>query len=156
MKTKSYKKKRFNNIEVQHGEPISDVTAQKPTCISVNKKSLKVTEIKTCENKSKEVSIDNKKEGNKVVKPIEIIQDVRYQIINYPIKNQMKLLSYSKIGVNVKLPELSKADIVIAGGKSFGTEENFMIWLKPLTSKLGAAIGTTRGAVESGYVSVGF
>ncbi|KON71432.1 MAG: Electron transfer flavoprotein large subunit [Candidatus Hodgkinia cicadicola] len=131
--------------------------------ISVNKESLEVTEIKTCEDKPKEVSIDSKKEGNEVVnevvKPTEIIQDVRYQIINFPIKNQMKLLSYSKIEVNVDevnmgLPELSKADIVIAGGRSFGTEENFITWLKPLALRLGAAIGATRGAVELGCAPI--
>ncbi|PIM95560.1 Electron transfer flavoprotein large subunit [Candidatus Hodgkinia cicadicola] len=153
---KVVQEKEVQQKEVQHEEPISDVTTQKPTSISGNKESLEVTEIKTCENKPKEVSIDNKKEGNEVVKPIEIIQDVRYQIINFPIKNQMKLLSYSKIEVNVGLPELSKADIVIAGGRSFGTEENFMTWLKPLALKLGAAIGATKGAVELGCAPIGF
>ncbi|WP_192573204.1 electron transfer flavoprotein subunit alpha/FixB family protein [Candidatus Hodgkinia cicadicola] len=153
---KVVQEKEVQEKEVQHEEPISDVTTQKPTSISVNKESLEVIEIKTCEDKPKEVSIDNKKEGNEVVKPIEIIQDVRYQIINFPIKNQMKLLSYSKVEINMELPELSKADIVIAGGRSFGTEENFMTWLKPLALKLGAAIGATKGAVELGCVPVGF
>ncbi len=180
---KVVQEKEVQQKEVQHEEPVLDVTTQKPTNISVNKESLEVTEIKTCEDKNisvnkeslevteiktcedkpKEVSIDSKKEGNEVVnevvKPTEIIQDVRYQIINFPIKNQMKLLSYSKIEVNVDevnigLPELSKADIVIAGGRSFGTEENFITWLKPLALRLGAAIGATRGAVELGCAPI--
>ncbi len=68
----------------------------------------------------------------------------------------MKLLSYSKVEINMELPELSKADIVIAGGRNFGTEENFMTWLKPLALKLGVVIGVIKGAVVLGCVPVGF
>ncbi|PIM95705.1 Electron transfer flavoprotein large subunit [Candidatus Hodgkinia cicadicola] len=134
----------------------SDVVTQRPTIITVDKDSSKETEIKPCEDKPKEVSTDNKKETNEVVKPIEVVPNVRYQIINFPIRKQLELISYSKLEVNKELPDLSKADIVIAGGRSFGTEENFMTWLKPLALRLGAAIGATRGAVELGCAPVGF
>ncbi len=70
------------------------------------------------------------KEGVKVegrVEPVESIPNIKYQIINFPIKQQSRLLSYSSIKVNSDLPELTKAAIVIAGGRSFCTEENFMM-----------------------------
>ncbi len=133
----------------------SDVTTPQLTIINVDKDNSETTEIKLCEDKPKEVSIDNKKEKNEVVKPIEDVPHVRYQIINFPIRKQLELISYSKLEVNTELPELSKADIVIAGGRSFNTEENFTTWLKPLALRLGAAIGATKGAVELGCAPVG-
>ncbi|PIM95089.1 Electron transfer flavoprotein large subunit [Candidatus Hodgkinia cicadicola] len=132
----------------------SEVTTSEPTIINVNEDNLKTTGVKPCENKPKEVGVNDKKEENKVVKPIENVPDVRYQIINFPIRKQLELISYSKLEVNKELPELSKADIVIAGGKSFNTEKNFTTWLKPLALRLGAAIGATKSAVELGCAPI--
>ncbi|PIM95770.1 Electron transfer flavoprotein large subunit [Candidatus Hodgkinia cicadicola] len=77
----------------------------------------------------------------------------RVQIISYYRSSRIKTLSCSKRKsewYKLNLPKLTEADIVIAGGKSFGTSENFKRWLLPLAIKLGAAIGATHGAVESG------
>ncbi|PIM96032.1 Electron transfer flavoprotein large subunit [Candidatus Hodgkinia cicadicola] len=77
----------------------------------------------------------------------------RIQIINFNTDHCLKLLTYSRKDLGpygLDLPKLTEADIVIAGGRSFGTSENFKKWLLPLALKLGAAIGTTRGAVELG------
>ncbi|PIM96313.1 Electron transfer flavoprotein large subunit [Candidatus Hodgkinia cicadicola] len=139
-----------NNKTVQEGtvqreEIVSDVVVQESDGVNINNGCL---EVKSCEIKQKD--FNDKKEENKITKPIEAISDVKYLIINFPIRKQIQLLSYSKIEVDPELPELSKADIVVAGGRSFGTEENFKIWLRPLALKLGAAIGATRGAVELG------
>ncbi|PIM96048.1 electron transfer flavoprotein subunit alpha/FixB family protein [Candidatus Hodgkinia cicadicola] len=76
----------------------------------------------------------------------------KIQIINFNTDHCIKLLTYSRKDLGpygLDLPKLTEADIVIAGGKSFGTSENFRRWLLPLALKLGAAIGATRGAVES-------
>ncbi|PIM94867.1 Electron transfer flavoprotein large subunit [Candidatus Hodgkinia cicadicola] len=76
----------------------------------------------------------------------------KIQIINFNTDHCIKLLTYSRKDLGpygLDLPKLTEADIVIAGGKSFGTSENFKRWLLPLTLKLGAAVGATRGAVES-------
>ena len=48
------------------------------------------------------------------------------------------------------LPELSTAQVVVAGGVSFGSAEKFALVAK-LAKVLGAAVGATRAAVDAGY-----
>jgi len=48
------------------------------------------------------------------------------------------------------LPELSTAQVVVAGGVSFGSAEKFGL-VADLAKVLGAAVGATRAAVDAGY-----
>ncbi|WP_417309696.1 electron transfer flavoprotein subunit alpha/FixB family protein [Devosia sp.] len=48
------------------------------------------------------------------------------------------------------MPDLGTAQIVVAGGVSFGSAENFKL-VEELAQVLGAAVGATRAAVDAGY-----
>ena len=48
-------------------------------------------------------------------------------------------------------PELTSAKIIISGGRALGSEEKFQEVILPVADKLGAAVGASRAAVDSGF-----
>ncbi|MGQ0586606.1 MAG: electron transfer flavoprotein subunit alpha/FixB family protein [Gammaproteobacteria bacterium] len=49
-------------------------------------------------------------------------------------------------------PDLQSAARVVSGGRAFASGENFTKLLLPLADKLGAGVGASRAAVDSGFV----
>ena len=65
------------------------------------------------------------------------------------IDNKMSIWLEDKIQENDR-PELTSAKVVVSGGRGMGSEENFEI-IEKLAGKLGAAVGASRAAVDSGF-----
>jgi electron transfer flavoprotein alpha subunit len=67
-----------------------------------------------------------------------------------PAAARVQFVSFDE--VKSERPELAEARVVVAGGRSLKSSENFKTVLEPLVDAFGAAMGASRAAVDAGYV----
>ncbi len=70
--------------------------------------------------------------------------DVSLGVVN------MRFISFD--GVSSERPELTDADVVVAGGRGVKGPEGFKELIEPLADALGAAIGASRAVCDAGWV----
>jgi electron transfer flavoprotein alpha subunit len=76
------------------------------------------------------------------------------QVITYvaPVQLSKRLIIKELRRGMTRGPDVSEAEIIIAGGRGLGSAENFRI-LRECAEHLGAAIGASRAAVDAGFAS---
>lgn len=79
--------------------------------------------------------------GNGEPVPVETIATVTNPDVSEWIEDKM---------AETDRPELTSASIVVSSGRGLGSGENFVL-VEKLADKLGAAVGASRAAVDSGY-----
>lgn len=77
--------------------------------------------------------------------------EVPVEEISYSETSQSRTEFISEQLINSERPELGSASKVVAGGRGLKNKESFDSILEPLASKLNAAIGASRAAVDAGF-----
>ena len=69
--------------------------------------------------------------------------------VQFELSNAGEVLAVNK--TKSARPELGDASVVVSGGRAMQSAENFEKYIFPLADALGAAVGASRAAVDSGY-----
>lgn len=91
---------------------------------------------------------------HKVMKEAEIHKNHKAEVIRRKYSGDILTSRTSLLDIVEEIEEtvnLAEADIIVSGGRGLGSPENFSI-IKELAKTLGAAVGSSRAAVDAGWM----
>ncbi len=89
------------------------------------------------------------KKNAEVAPHAEIIKE-EYHVAKSDIRTELLKVIESAAG---EIVDLEGAEIIVSGGRGVGGPEGFETHIKPLADALGATVGASRAAVDSGWIS---
>ncbi|MBC6438183.1 MAG: electron transfer flavoprotein subunit alpha/FixB family protein [Rhodobacteraceae bacterium] len=75
--------------------------------------------------------------------------DAVVEMVAVPVASDLSVWVEDKVTTTSR-PELTSAGVVVSGGRGVGSEDDFAL-IENLAATLGAAVGASRAAVDSGY-----
>lgn len=72
--------------------------------------------------------------------------------LEFSVDDRIKFIERTH-AVSGDIPPLAQAKVIVSGGRSLGSAENFNHLIHQLAVKFGGAVGATRAAVEAGYAT---
>lgn len=65
-----------------------------------------------------------------------------------PVTSKVSVVAHTPVPQGI---DLTSAKVIVTGGRSLGSKENFAQYIRALATKLSAGVGASRAAVEAGY-----
>ena len=89
----------------------------------------------------------------KMSAPVEAHAEIIKEDIHFDVKDIRTQVLEMIRDMDAENVDLEGADIIVSGGRGVGGPEGFETHIKPLAKVLGATVGASRAAVDSGWIS---